>query len=538
MASDEKFGNLIIDQTLKEASLQVGPLESNKTYYWKVQAIKGDKKSDWSEISSFTIVEANPILSVNPDVVYLNNQSGSFKIVVKNVGTGTLNWSSSTANNWLHIIKRINGINTDTISVDYDANNGQSRVGKIIISASGSQGSPQVNNINQEGKKYQPPLLKWVNTAGFETDGLDPEEGSQSSSFIFKVEYVDSSNYAPAPEYPKLHLLKSGDEIKGSPFVMVRLGDNIQLKNGIIYGYEITNLDSGEDYSYYFEAKDSIGSLATGDPTNIKNGPIVKPLPRAAFKCDTIGVVQQPVLFKDRSTGNPTSWLWDFGDGNTSSSQNPNHSYKSAGSYTISLTVSNQYGSNTTIKTVFINKESLTITPDSISLTGLVGNQQSFNITSNISWQIISGVQGWFSASPDSGSNNGTVVITAQMPWPGSDRSATLTIGNSDGSTKDSVVVKQSSLSGIDNIKLEKSIRIYPNPAKTALYIGFKDISLNDISISVYDSYGKLLFKKYYDKTPLTVIRLSLLNYNNGVYYVRIKTNKGIVTRKFVVSIQ
>ena len=45
------------------------------------------------------------------------------------------------------------------------------------------------------------------------------------------------------------------------------------------------------------------------------------------------------VNFTDASTGNPTNWMWDFGDGSTSSVQNPAHTYASNGMYYISLTI-------------------------------------------------------------------------------------------------------------------------------------------------------------------------------------------------------
>jgi PKD repeat protein len=46
--------------------------------------------------------------------------------------------------------------------------------------------------------------------------------------------------------------------------------------------------------------------------------------------------------FTDQSTdsdGSVTAWSWDFGDGNTSTAQNPSHTYAAAGTYTVSLTV-------------------------------------------------------------------------------------------------------------------------------------------------------------------------------------------------------
>ena len=45
------------------------------------------------------------------------------------------------------------------------------------------------------------------------------------------------------------------------------------------------------------------------------------------------------IHFTDVSTGNPTNWMWDFGDGNTSSLQNPFHSYASSGTYNVSLII-------------------------------------------------------------------------------------------------------------------------------------------------------------------------------------------------------
>lgn len=43
------------------------------------------------------------------------------------------------------------------------------------------------------------------------------------------------------------------------------------------------------------------------------------------------------VEFTDTSTGSPNKWLWDFGDGYTSDSQNPSHTYTVTGGYTITL---------------------------------------------------------------------------------------------------------------------------------------------------------------------------------------------------------
>jgi PKD repeat protein len=53
------------------------------------------------------------------------------------------------------------------------------------------------------------------------------------------------------------------------------------------------------------------------------------------------------VSWQDTSANGPTSWVWDFGDGTTSNVANPTHSWAHAGSYTVTLTVTNAYGTDT-----------------------------------------------------------------------------------------------------------------------------------------------------------------------------------------------
>ncbi len=63
------------------------------------------------------------------------------------------------------------------------------------------------------------------------------------------------------------------------------------------------------------------------------------------------GIATLPVDFTNTSSGVPSSWLWDFGDGGTSTLQHPTHAYVQAGTHTVSLTVSNSLGQDTETKT-------------------------------------------------------------------------------------------------------------------------------------------------------------------------------------------
>lgn len=77
--------------------------------------------------------------------------------------------------------------------------------------------------------------------------------------------------------------------------------------------------------------------------------------PIANFTAVTVsGCSPLVVTFQDMSTGSPTSWYWDFGNGNTSTLKNPTASYFTTGTYTVTLTATNVSGSNTLIRSGYI----------------------------------------------------------------------------------------------------------------------------------------------------------------------------------------
>lgn len=69
---------------------------------------------------------------------------------------------------------------------------------------------------------------------------------------------------------------------------------------------------------------------------------------------NTSGCSPLIVQFSDQSTGSPTSWHWDLGNGSTSTVQNPTTTYTTPGTYTVTLTATNSSGSNAITKTAFI----------------------------------------------------------------------------------------------------------------------------------------------------------------------------------------
>ena len=81
----------------------------------------------------------------------------------------------------------------------------------------------------------------------------------------------------------------------------------------------------------------------------------------------TSGPVPLYVCFSDASNNNPSSWLWDFGDGGSADTRNPCHPYLSAGNYGVSLTSSGGGGEATRRRSNYINASACANKPARIS---------------------------------------------------------------------------------------------------------------------------------------------------------------------------
>ena len=90
------------------------------------------------------------------------------------------------------------------------------------------------------------------------------------------------------------------------------------------------------------------------------------------------------VNFYDQTSNSPNNWLWNFGDGNTSTQQNPIHSYSSSGNFTVELITSNSFG-NDTITYSNLIQVNLTntppIAPSCTPTTGIAGSTGNYGIT-------------------------------------------------------------------------------------------------------------------------------------------------------------
>jgi len=160
----------------------------------------------------------------------------------------------------------------------------------------------------------------------------------------------------------------------GSTLTSVKLTDIHMASTDGSYTFNGKALTSGTPQGTYcgsdsWNVKSNFKSTGTNTLTYDRSAPFYKNSlaiitaeyktssnkPVAAFSASpTSGKAPLKVTFTDKSTGTPTKWKWTFGDGTTSTKQNPVYKYSKAGKYTVKLTVSNAAGSNTVTKTNYV----------------------------------------------------------------------------------------------------------------------------------------------------------------------------------------
>ena len=106
-----------------------------------------------------------------------------------------------------------------------------------------------------------------------------------------------------------------------------------------------------------------------------------------------------PVIFTNTSTYNINN-SWDFGDGNTSTEENPEHTYSTSGSYTVTLTISNYLGSDSEQATFIVNTAPTANAGGGFSI--VAGASVQLNASGGVGyeWLPMSGLSDPFIANP------------------------------------------------------------------------------------------------------------------------------------------
>ncbi len=142
----------------------------------------------------------------------------------------------------------------------------------------------------------------------------------------------------------------------------------------------------------------------------------------------------ESIEFNSKAIGDINSYFWDFGDGTTSTEENPSHIYNSVGKYTVSLEVSNELSSNTKVKILIVFTP---VKADFVLSSTMIETADEIKFTDSSNGDISSYL--W-----DFG--DGSANVTEQNPshkyWRAGDYRVSLTVSNELSSDTKNIEVK------------------------------------------------------------------------------------------------
>ena len=243
----------------------------------------------------------------------------------------------------------------------------------------------------------------------------------------------------------------------------------------------------------------------------------VVPPPVAGFSASPInGCNSLTVNFTNLSTGNSVEYLWDFGDGNTSTATSPSHTYNTAGTYTVKLTATNSGGTDSKTETDFIKIGATPIINETVIHTSSQNSADgsiTLNITGatepyNYSWEHDSELN----SNVANDLTTGTYAVTVSEAINNCANSKSFLLGSVD------IITEKT-----------QEYSIYPIPVRDILNIQF-DGNIAE-KLEIVNILGKILYETTPNKDKL---QLNMSSYPSGMYLIKLRFKDGYRTHKVI----
>ncbi len=277
---------------------------------------------------------------------------------------------------------------------------------------------------------------------------------------------------------------------------------------------------------------------ADGNDTELKTNYIhVLPMqpPVADFTADnTVISPNSKVHYTDLSSGEPNQWYWAFdgGDPATSTLQNPISRYSTLGTYNVKLIAYNLGGSDSIVKENYITVTNEVPQADFDANNTNIMQDDSVNFTDLSTGMPTAWYWSFEGATPDTSNEQNPQNIKYTQ---GGSFTVSLTVENGVG--QDTKTIEN--YIHVDWVDIQKSktgkyFDIYPNPGKGIFVVKLKENSGEPVLLEVSNAYGKLVLKQQI-KQYENQIKINLMNYSDGIYFVKIKQSNIETTQKLTL---
>ncbi|HIA37246.1 MAG TPA: T9SS type A sorting domain-containing protein [Flavobacteriales bacterium] len=240
--------------------------------------------------------------------------------------------------------------------------------------------------------------------------------------------------------------------------------------------------------------------------------------------------------FTDLSTNMPTCWTWDFGDGNTATTQNPTNNYFVKDStYTVCLTATNSVGSDINCNSVYIADTNLS----PVALFSWIDNGGGFTTFTDLSTNMPT----FWTWDFGDGNTSTTQNPTNNYFVKDSTYNVCLTATNSVGSDSycdsvfaaDTIIV----LPVIESATNTLTIAFIPNPVSytTTIHLA-NDVGIYGIDLLLFNAMGQEVLRKYVKSNSNGYFVINLQSLRKGIYfyYLKEKGSNRMGTGKLVVE--
>ena len=250
--------------------------------------------------------------------------------------------------------------------------------------------------------------------------------------------------------------------------------------------------------------------------------PVSATLDTTAIASFTSAPNHNVVSFDGSSTTHQDSVSWDFGDGNTSTALMPTHTYTLDSTYVVCLTAYSDCGTDVVCDTIQVC-DSLGAN-FTTSVNGFITNFTDMTAGNPTVWFWDFGDGNTSNQqNPSHTYNNDSTYLV------------TLVVQNYCGDF--SVYTFNVITVGIDDLNNNSVITVSPNPSSGEFVLNLANYKSDNVSVAVFNQIGKAVYNESLNREQQSSnYTLNLTGKAKGVYFLRVSSDKGIVTKRIIIK--
>ncbi len=250
------------------------------------------------------------------------------------------------------------------------------------------------------------------------------------------------------------------------------------------------------------------------------------------------------VKFLDLSYEDVLEWKWSFGDGETSTEQNPSHQYAESGIYTVQLKIKTASNCLSEFKMeIYVGDDIIVSDQCAAFFSGVINELEvSFKDLSLSTtpvyewhWDFGDGKTSTLQNPVHNYETYGVYEVVLKITSQGCESKFLMTVDLYNGILEGRSQAADEATGNNDVTFVVENAIISPNPVVEAANLGFKSSINQELIINVISLTGEVVDQRQFDaRAGNNQIQINTTNLSNGIYFIQIQSDKGVMSLKFV----